>query len=222
MANDSTKPIAVIPSPSGLQESTPKPKRQHLQQDELVSLLYLGRLSEWKGVHHAIGALSILTEKYPQKRFHLTIAGGALFQEQDYEKSLHKLVSSAGLEDMVTFTGHLKDVSPVLDSHHILLHCSIVPEPFGQVIVQAMHAGLGVIATNAGGPREIITDGVDGLLYPPADETALAASVSRMLESDNLSKFSVAAFEKSRQYTDAVIVAEIDKTLQTFSGRPIK
>ena len=59
----------------------------------------------------------------------------------------------------------------------MLVHASITPEPYGQVIVEAMHAGLPVIAASGGGPSEIVTDGVDGLLYPPGDVDVLCAAL---------------------------------------------
>ena len=46
---------------------------------------------------------------------------------------------------------------------------STVPEPFGQVVVEAMGVGRPIIAAAAGGPLEIVTDGTDGLLTPPGD-----------------------------------------------------
>ena len=56
----------------------------------------------------------------------------------------------------------------------------VIPEPFGQVVVEGMAAGVPVIAADAGGPAEIVTDEVDGLLTPPGDVEALAAAMRRV------------------------------------------
>ncbi len=62
------------------------------------------------------------------------------------------------------------------------MHASVIPEPFGQVVVEGMAAGLPVIASDAGGPAEVITDGVDGLLCPPRDAAALAEHLRRLAD----------------------------------------
>jgi len=61
----------------------------------------------------------------------------------------------------------------------VLVHASVIPEPFGLVVVEAMAAGLPVIAADAGGPAEVITHRVDGVLYPPGDVDALASMLAR-------------------------------------------
>ncbi len=66
------------------------------------------------------------------------------------------------------------------------MHASTIPEPFGQVVVEAMAAGVPVVAADAGGPAEIITDGVDGLLYPMGDARSLAACLVRLAENSEM------------------------------------
>ena len=74
--------------------------------------------------------------------------------------------------------------------HHgrldVLVHASVIPEPFGQVVVEGMAAGLPVIASNEGGPAEVITNGVDGLLVAPADPEGLAAVLRRVATDSEL------------------------------------
>ena len=60
------------------------------------------------------------------------------------------------------------------------MHASTVPEPFGQVVIEGMAAGLPVIASAAGGPLEVITNNVDGILTPPGDASALAVELTRL------------------------------------------
>jgi glycosyltransferase involved in cell wall biosynthesis len=108
------------------------------------------------------------------------IVGGALFGEEEYERSLRKLVSELGLEDRVVFTGHVSEVIALMAACDVVAHCSTAPEPFGLVIAEAMLAGTPVIASDAGGAREIVTPET-GQLTPLEDHEALARAITRYL-----------------------------------------
>lgn len=200
----------VIPSPSGLSDTPGIPRTGPINPGR-IRLLYLGRLSSWKGVHHAIDALHRLRGGTQGVQYDLTIAGAALFDEKDYEESLRQTVSSLGLEQGVTFLGHVDDVNQLLESHDVLLHCSVVPEPFGQVVVQGLGAGLAVIATDAGGPKEIISHGFDGLLYPSGDVDALVERVIQVVDKELLPSLSQNAIGTALMYSDTALVARIDE-----------
>jgi glycosyltransferase involved in cell wall biosynthesis len=146
--------------------------------DELVVGM-VGRLAPWKGQHVFLRAFA---EAFPD-RGRAVLIGSALFGEQDYESSLVDLVRTLGIADRVEFVGFREDVPAELERLDIFVHASIIPEPFGQVIIEAMAAGLAVIAGGAGGPVEIITDGVDGLFHKPGDAHDLA-SVMQLLAKD--------------------------------------
>jgi glycosyltransferase involved in cell wall biosynthesis len=68
----------------------------------------------------------------------------------------------------------------------LIVHCSTQPEPFGRVIVEGQLANRPVIAAAGGGALEIIEDGVNGLLTPPGNATALAAAMHRLLSDSEL------------------------------------
>jgi glycosyltransferase involved in cell wall biosynthesis len=140
----------------------------------------LGRLAPWKGQHHALAAFA---RAFGEGDETLVFVGGPLFGEDGYERQLR--AQAAPLGDRVRFTGHVGDVGPALDGVHVVVHASRLPEPFGRVVIEGMGAGLAVVAMAAGGPTEIVTDGVDGLLIDPDDERALA-DVLRRLAADPL------------------------------------
>jgi glycosyltransferase involved in cell wall biosynthesis len=137
-----------------------------------------GRITRWKGQHVFIKALVQLPD------VHGLIVGDALFTGQDrrYNQELRELAVELRVADRIHFTGFCPDILPLLLSMDVVAHCSTSPEPFGRVIVEAMLAGRPVIATRAGGPLEIITDNLTGLLVEPGDPHALAAAIQRLLE----------------------------------------
>jgi glycosyltransferase involved in cell wall biosynthesis len=135
-----------------------------------------GRVSSWKGQDVFLRAMARL----PGVRG--VIAGGALFDEQDYERQLRDLARELGVAERVTFAGHIEDPMTLMAACDVVAHCSTAPEPSGRVIVEAMFAQTPVIGSDAGGVREFIESGVTGLLTPMKDDAALAAAISRYLD----------------------------------------
>ena len=109
-----------------------------------------------------------------------------MFGEEAYEQRLRELAGELGIAEQVEFRGFREDVGAELAAMDVAVHCSVVPEPFGQVVVQAMAAGRPVVAAAEGGPAEIVTDGVDGLLVPPREPALLAAVLRRLAEDPGL------------------------------------
>ncbi|MGI6385408.1 MAG: glycosyltransferase family 4 protein [bacterium] len=107
--------------------------------------------------------------------------GGVLFGEDDYHRRIKEMALDSGLNEQVLFTGYLPDTALVYSSLDISVHASVLPEPFGLVVAESMLAGCPVIASDSGGPSEMINDGVDGLLFRTGDPVSLAERISWML-----------------------------------------
>lgn len=214
-------PIAVLPSPSGIRIDPEKDDglaRRRSITDSPVRLIYLGRIAPWKGVHIAIEAVSILNSIESGKRYTLDIAGAVWFGEDEY---LDRLREQASSREFVTFLGHNDDVPRLLQEYDGLVHCSVVPEPFGQVIVQGMSAGLAVFATKGGGPSEIISEGTDGFLVDPNDPDALSHIIHEAFSNGTLlSQVRDAAIKTGSMYSDVILIDRIDAALMEFSDRP--
>lgn len=164
-------PTAVIPSPiDPALLDRPRPPRG----DRPFTVVIVGRLALWKGQHVFLEAFAKAFPTGPERAL---VVGGPLFGETGYEAELHALAGELGLDGRVEFTGHTDNVAAQLDRADVLVHASVIPEPFGLVVAEAMAAGVPVIAADAGGPAEVITHGVDGLLCPPGDTDALAAAL---------------------------------------------
>jgi glycosyltransferase involved in cell wall biosynthesis len=128
-----------------------------------------------------------------------------------YERELRHLAETLGIAARVDFRGHQDDITREFEDFDVLVHASIVPEPFGQVVVEGMSAQLPVVASRAGGPAEIITDGVDGLLYPTGDTVALSEILGELAASPELrGRLAEAAHRRAQDFAPAVIAQQIE------------
>jgi glycosyltransferase involved in cell wall biosynthesis len=139
----------------------------------------VARLQRWKGVHVLVEAMAAVRTARPDAR--AVIVGGVHETEPAYPAELEARVQALGLEDVVRFAGFRANVAEWMQAMDIVVHASD-REPFGIVVIEAMALGKPVIAGAAGGPAEIVTDGIDGLLVPYGDAAALARSILKVLD----------------------------------------
>jgi glycosyltransferase involved in cell wall biosynthesis len=183
----------------------------------------VGRLAPWKGQEIFLRAFARAFPSGPERAI---VVGGALFEEDAYAASLPRLAADLGLEERVEFVGHVVDVGSYYERMDVLVHASTVPEPFGQVIVEGMAQGIPVVAAAAGGPTEIVTDRVDGILYPPSDVGALAEVLQQLASDRELrERIGRAAWVASGRFAPAVIARETESFYRSVverqaSGRP--
>lgn len=137
----------------------------------------VGRFAPWKGQDLFLRAFA---EAFPDGDVTCVLVGSALFGEDAFERRLHDLADELGLDGRVEFRGFRADLWPELERIDMLVHASVIPEPFGQVILEGMAARVPVLAPAAGGPAEIVRDGVNGVLYPIGDQTALADAMREL------------------------------------------
>ena len=139
------------------------------------------RLQEGKGVHVFLDAAVQVARAAPAARF--LVVGGALFGlEQDYGTRLREQADRAGLAAATIFTGFRPDVYRFLAGADVIVHGAIRPDAFPTVLLEAMALGKPVVATDLGGPREIVEDGVTGFLVPPAEPAPLARAILALLD----------------------------------------
>jgi len=140
-------------------------------------LLFVGRLTEKKGVRYLIDAMSMVTATYPEAKL-LIVGHGEL------EHELQELVNTNGLEKIVIFAGGMANTQ--LPAYYASADIFIGPsvqvkggdtEGFGLTFVEAMMSGCLVIGTRVGGIEDIIQDGDTGYLVPPADANSLADKI---------------------------------------------
>ncbi len=139
----------------------------------------VGRLEGWKGHRVFLTAMARVRTAVPNARG--IVIGDPVPYEPDYRSMLLALRDELGLADHIIFSGFRSDMATVMSALDVLVLASISPEPFGRVLIEAMAAGKPVVATDAGAAREIIEDGVQGLLVPPGDVQALARAIVHIL-----------------------------------------
>ncbi len=184
--------------------------------DEIVVGLF-SRLTEWKGQHVLLEAIAQLDD------VHAVLVGGALFQDDAaYEQKLRGMVHELNIADRVHFLGFRDDVPRLMKSVDIVAHCSTSPEPFGRVIVEGMLAKKPVIAANAGGAKEIVTQNETGLLVEPSDPKALAEAIRRLKEHPGKSQeMAEAGFTDAyRRFAIENIVKQIENQIRKVIGGP--
>jgi 1,4-alpha-glucan branching enzyme len=154
-------------------EAADAPQPQERQAGDYPTLGYLGRLSEEKGLHYLIGALAEVRKSFPAAKL---LVGGMGEQEHDFKR----LAKEKNLAPHIIFLGFVENSFRLLQQIDLL----VVPsrsEGYGVTAVEGLAAGLPVVATEVGGLKEILSDGV-GILVPSKDEKALAASIISILK----------------------------------------
>jgi len=155
----------------------------------------VGRYAPTKGQLELVRAAATVLERHPEARFRFV--GAPFFGAEGYVESVCAEARRLGVDEAVTWTGFAEDPRAEIDGLTVLVHASPVPEPFGQVVVEAMVRGVPVVATAAGGVPEILDpDGAVtdvpapgtvhesdlGLLVAPGDVAGLAAAVVAVLD----------------------------------------
>jgi glycosyltransferase involved in cell wall biosynthesis len=194
---------ATLPSPTEARRALGLPR-----EGPVIGII--GRLQRWKGMHVVIEAMPEVLARHPEA--HLVIVGGAHETEPHYPDVLARRIAQLSLGAHVTFAGFQADVPRWMQAMDVVVHASD-REPFGIVVIEAMALGKPVVAGAAGGPAEVITDDVDGLLAPYGAPAALAAAITRFLDDPTFAAACGAraqqrarAFEESR-YARAVVEA---------------
>jgi glycosyltransferase involved in cell wall biosynthesis len=182
-----THKVSVIhdpgPDPSALRpEAHRSAVRRELGLEDDASLVVLvAKMVEPKGHEVLVRAVPTVLASFPKA--HFVIVGGDLDgpHHQRYAARLRRLPGELGVGPAVTFTGYRSDVPRIMAAADVITHCSTHPDPFPGVVLQGMGLGMAVVASDIGGPREQIEDGVSGVLVAPNDAAALALAINDLL-----------------------------------------
>jgi glycosyltransferase involved in cell wall biosynthesis len=179
----------------------------------------IGRI-KWvrKGQEVLIKAAALLAEQYPEVRY--VIVGSVWPGNEDHLVRLKELIEQLGLTQKVVFTGDVKNPRDVYAAFDVTVVPSVLPEPFGRVVMESMAAGTPVIGSRCGGIPEQISDGETGLLFEPGNERELAAALQKLLSDGELrTRMGRAARARAlRMFDDSATYANLAKV---FAGQSV-
>ena len=149
---------------------------------EFIHLYYIGNYTEGKGQDLALKAFSIAVRIKANLR--LTFIGGTLLKRKNirYKKQLIKTSETLGISHLISFKGLSKNIEEDYLKADIILNFS-ENESFSMVCLEALAYGRPLIASESGGPEEIIDQYVDGILVPNRDIDKMADSIVKLSSS---------------------------------------
>lgn len=165
--------VRVIPNPVAVDAADPPPRSEPSSHTRTV--VAMGRLSKQKGFDLLLQAFARCVSTRPG--WHLEILGDGA------ERAiLETLAETLGVTDLVQFRGRVSNPSTILTRADLFVLSSRY-EGFPNALLEAMACGVAVIATDCpSGPRDIITDGSDGLLVPAENVEALASALGCLMD----------------------------------------
>jgi glycosyltransferase involved in cell wall biosynthesis len=198
--------VDLVQFSKGAKQRTRKRKEFGIPADSLV-IGYVGWLIPIKGVTYLISAMARVIEQHSNSVLVLVGKGDDKGEE---EIKLREQVQSLGLIDNVLFLGWRPDVDEIMGCFDIFVLPSL-NEGMGRVLVEAMAAGLPIVASRVGGIPDLVKDGKNGLLVSPADASALEKAISDLLsDKEKRNRMGKAGKKMCLPYSAEAMVEQID------------
>ena len=171
------------------------------------------RLQHSKGVHLFLDAAAEVAKT--RLDAHFIVVGGEHAMEPECANLLATQAEALGLSAKVFFTGYQANTELWMQAMDTVVLPSIGTESFGMVIIEGMALGKTVIASKAGGPLEIIEDGIDGYLTERGNATALAKTIQYVIEKPKQQgEMQAAARRKAASFSTERLASEVAHNLQ--------
>jgi glycosyltransferase involved in cell wall biosynthesis len=210
--------VTIIPNGVDLSVFEPLPEeringfKEHAGIPEGSRLvLFVGRHTEQKGLRYLIDAVPDLVQEVPD--VHVFIAGTGNGMDE-----ARSMVQALGVDGSVTVNGHLSS-SNLVNAYNVADAVAVPSlwEGMPLVILEAAACGTPVVASSVSGIPEFVEHGRTGLLVPPKDPEAMAASLAQALNDDRFSSGAgYRALAKARKEFDLKV--QVQKTLDAYEG----
>jgi len=138
-----------------------------------------GRIIPWKGQREFLNAAMHVLAQFPGLRVYLV--GGASDGDVEYFEACREFARASPYAAQIEFTGRVHNVAVYYKKCTVVIHASILPEPFGMVLIEAMAEARPVVASIFGAASEIIQDGVEGYLVDPTNSQLMATRIAALL-----------------------------------------
>lgn len=182
-------------------------------------ILLPGRLQPWKGQHVLVAAMPAVLAAHPDA--HAVLVGGTLFgQDPGYPDQLREQIREWGLGGRVHLAGHQPSLRGWLQRATVVVHASTDADPFPNVCIEALSVGRPLVTNTISGTAEVVTDGVDAFVVPPADPESLAATLIAALgDAQRRARVGHAGYERYLSTcTPAHMVRPIEREFVRLAG----
>lgn len=203
--------------PNGVDTDFFHPAAQPLPQFDRhrPTILFLGRFEPRKGLSYLLRALPMVHKVLPELQ--CIIVGSGPLGVEKYRRQVESRLASA-----VVFTG----VVPSEERPRYFASCDVFVAPstgnesFGIILLEAMATGKPVVASDIDGYRDVLADGVEGLLVPPRDETALASAIIAILsDKRRAARMGIAGRAKALSYSWQRVADQVESYYYDLAAR---
>jgi glycosyltransferase involved in cell wall biosynthesis len=187
-------------------------------------LLFVGRLVEKKGLEYLLAAMPVIRQSYPD--ISLVIIG-----DGHRRQGLQQYATDNGLDGCVAFIGAIpnKEIVTYYQKAELVIFPSVVArngdrEGLGLVPVEAMGCGCGVITTDLNAIKDVVANGINGIVVPQRSARSIADAVMNMFRNRSmLERYRQKGIQTVREKFDWEVIAEKYRTLiQTLVDQPYR
>ncbi|CAN2213992.1 RfaG Glycosyltransferase [Candidatus Nanopelagicaceae bacterium] len=176
-------------------------KKKLFEPGNTLNILCVGRITQTKGQLIVLKALAELLQYH--QNFKAIFIGSPFGNVRDYMDLCIHFAKSNGLDNLVEFVGEKSDTREFYENSDLVIVPSIQPEAFGKVLIEGMASSNIVIATNIGGPLEIVQHEVNGLLVNPNSADQLRQAIEKIITGGyDLKRMTTNAKDSSKHFND--------------------